>query len=80
LANAATGVKVSWGKVTGASGYYVYRKTSGGTFSKIATVTSGSTVSYTDKTAKSGTTYYYTVRAYKGGTTSSYVTNKYITR
>ncbi|MCD7760898.1 MAG: leucine-rich repeat protein, partial [Clostridiales bacterium] len=41
LSNASAGVTVKWSKVSGASGYYVYRKTSGGTFSKIATITSG---------------------------------------
>ncbi|MGN1316615.1 MAG: leucine-rich repeat protein [Acutalibacteraceae bacterium] len=61
------GVKVTWGKVTGAKGYEVYRKTySNGKWSgwtKIKTVSSGSTVSYTDKSAKKGVTYKYTVRA-----------------
>ena len=65
------GVKVSWNKITGAKGYYVYRKTTGG-WTKIATVTSGSTLSYTDKSAKSGTTYTYTVRAYGDNGTSGY--------
>ncbi|MGN1316154.1 MAG: leucine-rich repeat protein [Acutalibacteraceae bacterium] len=61
------GIKVTWGKVTGAKGYEVYRKTySNGKWSgwtKIKTVSSGSTVSYTDKSAKKGVTYKYTVRA-----------------
>ncbi len=65
--NASSGVAVKWGKITGASGYYVYRKTSSASsYTKIATIKSGSTVSYTDKTAKSGTKYYYTVKAYNG--------------
>ena len=70
--NASTGITVKWGKVTGASGYYVYRKSGTGSWSKITTITSGSTVSYTDKTAKAGTTYTYTVKAYSGSYTSSY--------
>ena len=77
LSNTSTGAKVSWGAVSGASGYYVYRKTSGGSFSKIKTTTS---TSYTDTSAKNGTTYYYTVRAYYGSTMSSYVTNATIKR
>ena len=60
-----TGITVTWGKVTGASGYIVYRKTTGG-WSKIATVTGNSKVKYVDKTAKKGTTYKYTVRAFYG--------------
>jgi hypothetical protein len=80
LSNAASGVKVSWSKTTGASGYYVYRKTASGSWSRIKTVTSVGTTSYTDTTAKAGTTYYYTVKAYSGSTYSSYVTNKTIKR
>jgi fibronectin type 3 domain-containing protein len=78
VANTSTGVQVTWSKTTGATGYIVYRKTAKGTFTAIKTITSGSTVSYTDTSAKAGTTYYYTVRAYAGSTTtnkSSYVTD-----
>ncbi len=70
--NTTSGVKVTWGKVTGATGYRVYRKTAGGSWSKIADVSSGSTVTYTDTKAASGTTYFYTVRALKGTAISSY--------
>ena len=69
----SAGVKVTWGKVTGAKGYNIYRQTySNGKWSgwsKIKTVSSGSTVSYTDKSAKKGVTYKYTVRA----TSDSYI-------
>lgn len=57
-------VSVSWNKVTGASGYRIYRstsKTSG--FSKIKTVTSGATVTYSKKVSRN-VKYYYKVRAY----------------
>ncbi|MGN0527159.1 MAG: cohesin domain-containing protein [Acutalibacteraceae bacterium] len=61
------GIKVTWGKVTGAKGYVVYRQTySNGKWSgwtKIKAISSGSTVTYTDKSAKKGVTYKYTVRA-----------------
>lgn len=71
VTNASNGVSVKWSKVTGAEGYYVYRKVSGAkSYTKIATVKKGSTVSYTDKEAKSGTTYYYTVKAYHGADVS----------
>ncbi|MGN0517304.1 MAG: CAP domain-containing protein [Acutalibacteraceae bacterium] len=70
--NATTGVKVSWNKVKGAKGYYVYRKTSTTGWSKIATIKTASTVSYTDTKVVSGTSYYYTVRAYNGIVKSSY--------
>lgn len=59
-------IKISWGKVAGASGYEVYRATSkAGSYSKVKTVTSGSTVSYTNGSLTAGKTYYYKVRAYK---------------
>jgi len=58
--NTSSGVKVTWGKVTGADSYRIYRKESGGTYKKLADTTS---TSYTDKTAKSGKRYYYVVKA-----------------
>lgn len=64
-----TSAKLSWTKVSGATGYEVYRATSkNGTYTKVATV---KTRSYTNKKLKSGKTYYYKVRAYKkkGNTT-----------
>ncbi len=70
-ANANSGVTVKWGKITGANGYVVYRKTTAG-WTKIATVKGNSSVSYTDKTAKSGVTYKYTVRAYYSSYLSAY--------
>ncbi|MCD8154577.1 MAG: hypothetical protein LUF78_07835, partial [Clostridiales bacterium] len=74
LTNTSTGIKVTWNKVTGASGYYVYRKTSSGTYKKIKTVTGESTVTYTDTAVKdkNGTTYLYAVKAYSGNTASAY--------
>ncbi|MCC8129576.1 MAG: hypothetical protein LIO51_06540, partial [Clostridiales bacterium] len=79
LSKVSGGVKVSWGKVSGATKYRVYRKTAGA--SSWTTIKSSTTsTNYTDTTAKSGTTYYYSVRAYRGSSYSSYVTNKSITR
>lgn len=57
--NVATGVKVSWGKVSGAEKYRVYYKISGGSWTKIADTTS---TSYTWTEAKSNTKYTFTVR------------------
>ena len=53
--------KISWGKVSGADGYVVYRK-KGSSWKRLGTTTS---TSYTDKNLTCGTTYTYTVRAYK---------------
>ncbi len=61
---AAKGTKVSWKAVSGAKGYAVFRKKSGGSWKMLTTTTSKS---YTDKASLSaGKTYYYTVRAYYG--------------
>ncbi len=71
----SNGVKVTWSKVSGANSYYVYRRTKGGSWSRLAVVNGGSTVSYTDTTVKAGTTYEYTVRAYDGKTLGDYDKN-----
>lgn len=48
-------VNLKWQKVNGAAGYVVYRSTKKGSrYTKIAEITKGSTVKYTDKTAKKG--------------------------
>ncbi len=60
IENTSSGVKVTWGKVSGADTYRVYRKTSKTDW---AYVGSTSKVYFTDKTAESGTKYYYAVRA-----------------
>ena len=66
LANAATGIKVTWKKSAGANGYYIYRKAGSGSYSLAKTITSGSTLTYTDTGAKTnGTKYTYYVVAYK---------------
>ncbi|MBO5857424.1 MAG: hypothetical protein J6Q87_04175, partial [Clostridia bacterium] len=76
IANASTGVKVSWNKITGASGYKVYRSVySNGKWSgwkSVKTISKGSTVTWTDKSAKSGVKYKYTVKALNGKTVSTY--------
>lgn len=57
-------ITVNWKKVSGVKGYYVYRKESGGSWSRIKVIKSGSTVKYKDSSIKSGKKYIYTVRAY----------------
>lgn len=59
-------VTVSWSKTSGVKGYKVYRAYSGSKlYSCIKTISSKSTVKYTDKTVKPGRKYSYKVRAYK---------------
>ena len=70
--NASGGIKVTWKSVKGAEGYRIYRKTSGSSWVRLATLSS---TSYTDKSSlKNNTKYYYTVRAYNGADLSSYNT------
>ena len=66
VANLSTGVKLYWKKISGASGYYIYRAYPNSSYyTRIKTITSSSVVSYTDKTTTSGRTYVYTIMAYK---------------
>lgn len=59
-------VQIVWKKVSGASGYEVYRaKTKNGKYKKVGTLSSGKKVSFTDKKVSRKKTYYYKVRAYK---------------
>ncbi|MDD6212957.1 MAG: GH25 family lysozyme [Clostridiales bacterium] len=56
-------IRLKWKAVPGADLYYVYRRLSNGNWSKIASKSADSSLSYTDKNAILGTTYNYTVRA-----------------
>ena len=66
ITSSTQSAKLSWGKISGASGYEVYRSTTQkGTYKKVKTITSGSTKKYTDSNLTSNKKYYYKVRAYK---------------
>jgi fibronectin type 3 domain-containing protein len=57
---------IKWKKVSGVTGYEVYRSTKKNSgFKKIATVKKAKTVSYKDKKVKKGKTFYYKIKAYK---------------
>lgn len=68
LENTSKGVKISWGKVSGAVNYRVFVK-SGSSWEKLGDTTS---TTFTHKAAKAGTTYTYTVRCISS-TGKSYV-------
>lgn len=75
--------KVSWKKVSGASGYSIYRATSkNGQYEYVKNIDSGSTSSYINTGLKKGKTYYYKIKAYKivngSKVYSSYSPLKYI--
>ena len=59
-------LKITWKAVSGASGYQVYRSTTGksGSYSRLATLKSNQ-LSYANSGLSSSTPYYYAVRAYK---------------
>jgi hypothetical protein len=63
-----SGVQLAWkDNDSSAKGYYVLRSTDGGaTFSRIATLTTSTASSYTDRAVVSGTTYAYEVQAFDG--------------
>lgn len=68
LENVSSGVSITWKKVSDASGYIVYRKTSGSSkWVKIKTLKGAGKIRYTDKAVKSknGKTYAYQVVTYK---------------
>lgn len=71
VSNVQNGIHISWNKVKGASEYYLYRKSSDGVYSRLASV-SESTLSYTDKKAVNGEKYVYTLRAVNKNTISAY--------
>ncbi|MCI9167303.1 MAG: hypothetical protein HFH01_03780 [Dorea sp.] len=60
-----TTAKLSWGKVTGAQGYEIYKcETKNGTYTYAGKV-SGGKVSYTAKKLKMGVKYYFKVKAFR---------------
>ncbi len=80
--NSNNGVKVSWNKISGAKGYYIYRaeyvngKWSGWkNMGKLGNVNS-----YIDTTATKGVTYKYTIRAYNDVSFSAYVASATVKR
>lgn len=75
IANAETGVKVTWGKIDGATSYLVYRSEYNSKtkkWSKWKTLETVDTTSFVDETAVSNVKYKYTVRALNGEFRSYY--------
>ena len=59
-----TSVRLSW-KQASVSGYWVYRKTDSGKFTRIKTLKGKTSLTYTDQTVLPGHTYSYKIRGYK---------------
>lgn len=63
---AVTKATISWKKVSGASGYIVYKATTkNGKYKKVATIKSKKKTSYTVSGLKNGKKYYFKVQAYR---------------
>ena len=73
LTSTATGMQVSWGAVSGASQYRVFRKNDLGNWVRLGVT--GAT-SFLDKNVVSGKTYTYTVRTLSGETYTSWMQEK----
>ncbi|MCT8137560.1 pre-peptidase C-terminal domain-containing protein [Anaerobacillus sp. CMMVII] len=59
-------IKITWARVPGADGYDIYRSTtSDGKYSRVGTVTKGTTTSFTNSGVTTGKKYFYRVRAYR---------------
>ena len=72
----ADGIRVTWKSVSGADGYYIYRRTgSSSNWTRIGSVDGGSTLTFTDTNAVSGTTNTYTVAACADSTRGKYGSN-----
>ena len=79
IVNASNGIKVSWGKVSGATSYEILRaeynaKTKKWSKAKKVATAKSSATSWTDTKVKSGVQYRYTVKAVNGKVYSSYKT------
>ena len=70
--SSSSGITVKWSAVSGTTGYYVYRRTAGSNWTRIAAVGGTNNTTYLDRGARKGVTYTYTVRAVYGSTTSAY--------
>lgn len=68
--NRSVGIGLGWNKITGATGYAIYRKSYNGNdaWNRVATITNPDTLTWNDTSVKSahGTAYRYTIRALAG--------------
>lgn len=80
LENQDGSVKVKWNKISGAEGYQLYRKTSSGSWKRIADLKGEDTLTYVDAGVAKGKSYGYRMRAYaaSGADISGYSEKKSI--
>lgn len=70
--SSSSAVRIKWNKVSGASGYRIYRQDAEGNWKKIKTITKSNITEYRDSGLNPGTRYRYKVKAYakKNGKTT----------
>ena len=73
--NTASGIKVSWKKVSTATNYNIYRRKKGEAYWEHVGTVSKSKLYFTDTEVSNKQTYYYTVRAYDKNSISEYNTD-----
>lgn len=85
LANVDKGVKLTWKKVPGATGYQIWRKVGSNAWKQVKNITSGGTLQWTDPNTTKGKTYQYRVKAvyknteiYSSAVVSGYYTKKIV--
>ncbi len=68
LKNTSSGVQVKWGSVPNTTGYRIYRKKAGeDSWTRVKTIASGKTTSWTDTKTSNGVQYTYTIRSVYDG-------------
>lgn len=79
--DSSSSLKISWDKVSGATGYEIYRstKTTSSSFKLVHTINSGNTTSWTDTGLEADTKYYYKMKAFNNSTTSDFSNRDYAT-
>lgn len=58
-------IRITWQKVSGVSGYYVYRASKRGKYKKVKTITKAGTTSFSNSSITANKTYVYKIKAYK---------------
>ncbi len=70
--NVSSGIKLTWKKIPGATGYKIYKKPDGNSdFTLVKTINKNGTVSYTDTSVSASKTYHYYAVAYNSTKTSA---------
>jgi len=71
LTRELTGTQITWTKMAGASGYYVYRRAaSQKTWTQVADISASGEITWRDTSAANGTLYYYAISGYKSDSVS----------